>query len=141
MGSIADIKHVVILMQENRSFDEYFGTFPGATGLNDPGGVFDNLYGKDANQNDIKPFRMSTFTASGLERDNASHSWVDFQALFTGGKYNTPNRWARQGHESVVGYYAANDIPFHWELARTFVLCDHFFASALRPRQRIAFIS
>ena len=131
MGSIADIKHVVILMQENRSFDEYFGTFPGATGLNDPGGVFDNLYGKDANQNDIKPFRMSTFTASGLERDNASHSWVDFQALFTGGKYNTPNRWARQGHESVVGYYAANDIPFHWELARTFVLCDHFFASAL----------
>jgi len=69
------IKHVVILMQENRSFDEYFGTFPGAAGFQDPAGAFTDQYG-----NGILPFRMSTFTSSGLQRDGNGHDWDTFKA-------------------------------------------------------------
>jgi phospholipase C len=131
MGSIKDIKHVVILMQENRSFDEYFGTFPGATGFDDPNGAFANQFGPDGNGNDIKPFRMSTFTSSGLERDGNSHDWATFNKLFAGAKNGQQNLWNEPQAQSVMGYYAANDIPFHWDLAGAFALCDHYFASAL----------
>jgi phospholipase C len=131
MGSINDIKHVVILMQENRSFDEYFGTFPGATGFNDPNGVFANQFGPDSDGNDIKPFRMSTFTSSGLERDGNSHDWGTFNKLFAGVTSGQQNVWNEPQPQSVMGYYAANDIPFHWDLAGTFALCDHYFASVL----------
>ena len=67
MGDLSDIKHVVILTQENRSFDEYFGTFPGATGFSDPtaGGIF-NQPGFSVSPNGLTPYRMSTFTASGI---------------------------------------------------------------------------
>ena len=120
------IKHVVILMQENRSFDEYFGTFPGAAGFQDPAGAFTDQYG-----NGILPFRMSTFTSSGLQRDGNGHDWDTFQSLYGGATSGTPNNWGRQGVQSVIGYYAANDVPFHWDLARTFALCDRYYGSAL----------
>jgi phospholipase C len=123
---LEQISHVVILLQENRSFDEYFGTFPGAAGFQDPAGVFTNLYG-----NGILPFRMSTYTSRGLQRDGNGHDWDTFQSLYRGATSGTPNNWSRQGVQSVIGYYAANDVPFHWDLARTFALCDQYYGSAL----------
>ena len=136
MGSIADIKHVVILMQENRSFDEYFGTFPGATGWNDPEGVFGNQFGAGADGLDIKPFRKSTFTASGLEATTSQHNWDIFHALYNNGQ-NGQHLWAapagQTNDQSVISYHVANDIPFHWWLASTFALCDHYVCSVLGP--------
>jgi phospholipase C len=77
VGDLSDIKHVVILMQENRSFDEYFGTFPGATGFSDStaGGIF-NQPGFSASPGGLTPYRMSTFTASGLQRPGHGHDWT-----------------------------------------------------------------
>jgi phospholipase C len=137
MSGITDIKHVVILTQENRSFDEYFGTFPGAIGFGDPNGVFTQLYcpaegGADSPTNDIKPFRMSTFTSSGLRRYNSPHGWANMQGAYSALKNGTPYYWNQgAGTEAIIGYYAANDIAFHWSLASAFVLCDNYFASAL----------
>jgi phospholipase C len=139
MSNITNVKHVVTLMQENRSFDEYFGTFPGARGLSDPTGVFTNLYGPDPSLsaqmptiNDIKPFRMSTYTSIGLERPNDKHDWNTFQTLYNGGQVGQ-QIWqeTNSAPPSIVGYYAANDIPVHWALAGAFTLCDHYFGSAL----------
>jgi phospholipase C len=137
VGSIKDIKHVVILMQENRSFDEYFGTFPGATGFGDPNGNFANQYGPDQYGNDIKPFRMSTFTSTGLERDGCSHDWSTFHKLYNNGQ-SGQQLWQEspppnQAPKSIMGYYAANDIPFHWALGSTFALCDQYYGSVLGP--------
>jgi phospholipase C len=119
-----NLKHVIILMQENRSFDEYFGTFPGARGFSDPTGVFTNQY-----LNDILPFRMSTFSTSGLEVDGVGHDWNAFHVLAQG----NPNGWSAsaQNPPSVIGYYTANDLPFHWSLASNFMLCDQYYASVL----------
>jgi phospholipase C len=126
------IKHVVILVQENRSFDEYFGTFPGVAGFFDPPASFANQYGSG-----ILPFRMSTFSASGLESDICGHNWDTFHSLYSGGQ----NVWAQSAGgvpanpPSVLGYYAADDIPFHWALASAFTLCDNYFCSVLGPTE------
>ena len=142
MSNITDVNYVVILMQENRSFDEYFGTFPGATGFSDPAGTFSNLYGLDPSLaasmpaiNDIKPFRMSTFTSIGLQRPGDGHFFDTFQQLYNNGAVGqyiwqeapAPN----SASPSILGYYAADDIPVHWALASAFTLCDHYFGSAL----------
>jgi phospholipase C len=132
VDSIASIKHVVILMQENRSFDQYFGTFPGATGFSDPNFVL------EGSQRPCLPFRNSTFTSNAEQNYGDSHDWAAMHAAYV------PNEGCLPSDTVVVptatgsltiyhgyGYYAANDIPYHWLLASTFTLCDHWFASVL----------
>ena len=137
MGSIHDIKHVVILMQENRSFDEYFGTFPGASGFSDPVELFENQY-FDTTGAEIKPFRMSTFTTSGLQADYCIHNWNAFQKFYNNGQpgqglwsYPFAADVGGTNNPGVMAYYVANDIPFHWWLASTFALCDQYYCSTL----------
>lgn len=124
-GNIRDVQHVVILMQENRSFDEYFGGFPEATGLSDlPISFFNNQPGG------VPPFRLSTFTSTGEECPPTAHQWDDMHNDYAGGNMNG---WAGVNPEEpqIFGYYAADDIPYHWALAQTFALCDHYFCSVL----------
>jgi phospholipase C len=81
-GSLADIKHVVLLMQENRSFDHYFGTLAGVRGFNDPKvrklstgkSVF---YQPDAMSPDgyMLPFHLNTRTSSAQKIPSTSHAW------------------------------------------------------------------
>lgn len=143
MGSLSDIKHVVILMQENRSFDEYFGTFPGATGFSDGAadGIFDQQ-GFAIAPGGLTPYRMSTFTASGIQRPGHAHDWGAEHAFWNNQQINgwhqvPPNPYPNDPQygvdqtAAVMGYYAADDIPYHWALASKFALCDHYFCSAL----------
>jgi phospholipase C len=124
-GDIRDVQHVIILMQENRSFDEYFGTFPEATGFSDPINFFNQPGG-------VLPFRLSTFTSTGEECPNTAHLWDDMHNDYADGNMDG---WAEvnPGQPQVFGYYAADDIPYHWALAQAFALCDHYFCSALGP--------
>ncbi len=129
---IGSIKHVVILMQENRSFDEYFGTFPGATGFYDTSAaaIFNqpNYAGYPGG---LRPFRMSSFTASGIQRPGHAHDWNSMHTFWANGNMNG---WASATFGPVsahMAFYVADDIPYHWALASNFALCDHYFASAL----------
>jgi phospholipase C len=124
------IQHVVILMQENRSFDQYFGTFPGATGFGDP-----NF--PPAGTLPYLPFRASTFSTNGEAYHGDDHGWSAMHQA-----YSPPNGCFPDLMDSYnvvngicpgYGYAAANDIPYHWILASTFTLCDHWFASVLGP--------
>jgi phospholipase C len=122
---IEDIKHVVILMQENRSFDEYFGTFPGVSGFSDDSPLFRNPWPGS----NFFPFRLSTFTAQGEKCPGCNHDWNAMHADYAQGHMNG---WNTQGNPSaVLGFYVADDIPYHWALAQTFALCDHYFCSVL----------
>src|ERR1700729_267227 len=125
-------------MQENRSFDEYFGTFPGATGFSDAAAasIFSQP-GFPGATSGLTPYRMSTFTASGLQRPGHAHDWVSMHAYWN---HQQMNGWSQEPEAAqagvcptatVMGYYAADDIPYHWALASSFVLCDHYFGSAL----------
>src|SRR5580704_6853605 len=83
-GSLSDIKHVVILMQENRSFDHYFGTLPGVRGFGDPAAM-DLPTGKSvfyqpdsSNQNGyLLPFHLDTLNTGGQATPTTAHNWSD----------------------------------------------------------------
>jgi phospholipase C len=131
---MSGIEHVVVLMMENRSFDEYFGTFPGAAGFSDdtpsikqpwPGQQAGFLY----------PWRLSTFTTNALRAPVLTHDWITNHVAINVDAAGTPdNRGfyiSSRQDPCVMGCYLADDIPYFWALAQAFALCDHYFCSVL----------
>ncbi|MFF7731089.1 phosphocholine-specific phospholipase C [Streptomyces sp. NPDC008001] len=143
-GSLRDIEHVVLLMQENRSFDHYFGTLKGVRGFADPDAVkLPN--GKDVfHQPDEKnpagyllPFRLDTHKSSAQAIPTTSHAWSVQHEAWNGGKMD---RWMTAHRKAdganapyVMGYHTREDIPFQFALAEAFTLCDNYFCSVLGP--------
>jgi phospholipase C len=137
---------VVILCLENRSFDEYFGTFPGAIGFYDPdaGDVFSQP-GLTSDGSDLQPFRMSSFSTSSQWSPPMNHSWWPFVQEWNYGAMNgfstqapaadsavtLPDGTGYASGACVMGYYAANDIAYRWSLAQSFLLCDTYFTSQM----------
>ncbi len=136
-GSINDIEHVVFLMQENRSFDEYFGTFPGVRGFGDPNAI------KLPNGNSVfqqpdpthadgylLPFHMDTTTTSAQAVPGTDHSWQTQHSAWNNGAMDS---WVSAKGAQTMGYFKQADIPFHWALASAFTLCDAYHCSMLGP--------
>ncbi|MEP6983979.1 MAG: alkaline phosphatase family protein [Chloroflexota bacterium] len=123
------IKHFVFLMQENHSFDNYFGTYPGANGI--PADVcmpLDpfNTVSKDC----IKPFHASD---SDVLPDDPDHSTQTFLTQYNKGKmdgfvYALDQR--NQDGRLAMTYYDDRDLPYYWNIADRYVLFDNFFSSA-----------
>jgi phospholipase C len=122
------IRHVITLMQENHSFDNYFGTYPGADGISrrtcmpvDPGGP---------SRKCIRPFAIGAHAVDGL-----SDAAAVARAQFAGGRMNgfVSAIAAERGRMRplVMGHYDDHDIPFYWNVADDYVLFDRFFASAM----------
>jgi phospholipase C len=127
---------IVILCLENRSFDEYFGTFPGAVGLYDSAGsaIFQQTGFKSASGAQIPvllPFRASTFSWAGEWIPSLDHGWDHQTSAWASGQLSG---WS-SGNASLttMSYFASNDIPYHWQLAQNFLLCDNYFCSVLGP--------
>jgi phospholipase C len=144
LGSLSDIKHVVLLMQENRSFDHYFGTLSGVRGFSDPGALTLSTgrsvfyQPDDANPDGyLLPFRLDTRTTSAQAIPSTAHSWgVQHQAWNSGAM----DRWLSAHRKAdgangpyVMGYHTRVDIPFQFELAESFTICDNYFCSVLGP--------
>jgi len=144
-GSLADIEHFVFLMQENRSFDHYYGTMSGVNGFNTPTSVFQQkgyTPGKGPDPNGVLlPFRLDTTRGPTLDGDainDPTHNWGPQHQCWNGGamdqwvnvhvasegKYNGP---------ATMGYYTRKDIPIHYDLADAFTICDNYFCSVLGP--------
>jgi phospholipase C len=143
-SSLADVRHVVLLMQENRSFDHYFGTLSGVRGFADPQALELStgrsvFYQPDSVNPDgyVLPFHLDTRTTSAQAIPSTSHAWsVQHQAWNNGAM----DRWlpahrAADGANGpyVMGYYTRDDIPFQFALAETFTVCDNYFCSVLGP--------
>jgi len=136
-GSLRDIEHIVILMQENRSFDHYFGTMPGVRGFADPaairlpGGapVFRQPFPGHA-QGYLAPFHLDTRTTSAQATPGTDHSWPTQHLAWNNGKMD---QWVPAKGPFTMGYFTQADIPFQWALAQAFTLCDHYFCSVLGP--------
>lgn len=114
---IDKIQHVIWISQENRSFDSYFGTFPGADGF--PKGTC--LPVRPGAKRCIKPFHQ---TQQSLPCD-MSHEWVTAHAAYDHGLMDG-FVWA-EGSPNTMGYYDQRDIPNYWAYAKHFTLADHFF--------------
>jgi len=139
-GTIKDVEHVVILMQENRSFDHYFGRMPGVRGFSDPypaparaiagtgRSVLIQLDGTDPQgPRLISPFHLNTRQSFEYMRvEETPHSWPDAQAAWDHGRMD---RWPEAKHLHAMGYFDRSDIPFQYALAEAFTLCDAYHCS------------
>jgi phospholipase C len=136
-GSIEDVKHVVVLMQENRSFDHYFGTLSGVRGFDDPqamtlpGGdsVFRQPHPSRAD-GFMLPFRMDASKYNAQNAAGLPHDWGTAHTAINGG---ANNKWVTAKGERTMGYFTRADIPYQYALADAFTLCDGYHCSQAGP--------
>lgn len=144
-GTIQDVQHVVILMQENRSFDHYFGSMRGVRGFNDPRPV------RLANGNPIwyQPpvvTKTARYHSRGIADDaphvlpfyldpqrttehtkGGDHGWSSGHLSWNHGRYD---QWVNQKQDVItMGYLKRDDVSFHYALADAFTVCDSYFCS------------
>jgi phospholipase C len=137
------IEHVVFLMQENRSFDHYYGTYPGARGFDDhPHGKLGNFAqawpgGRDTT---LLPFHLDSKSGIGECTQDLDHGWPAEHSSWNKGTndafVSTHVQSNYQGPEHGVltmGYYRRQDIPFYYALADAFTLCDNYHCSVQGP--------
>uniref|UniRef100_UPI00196691F1 phosphocholine-specific phospholipase C n=1 Tax=Burkholderia sp. LMG 13014 TaxID=2709306 RepID=UPI00196691F1 len=130
-GTIKDVKHVVLLMMENRAFDSYFGTFKGVRGYGDrfavpsPNGrnVFYQTYTKPTPATTVTPYHLDASQGNAQRAGGTPHTWADAQAAWDHGRMN---RWPDAKTPLSMGYYDAAEVPFQRALADAFTLCDHY---------------
>jgi len=133
-GTIQDVKHIVILMQENRSFDHYFGTLRGVRGFGDrfplplASGKPVFFQPNPAGGPEIPPFRRDSRIANALIGSGTPHNFPDQQAAWNQGKMD---RWIQFKNQATMGYYLREDIPFQFALADAFTICDGYHCSIL----------
>ena len=129
-GTIADVKHVVILMQENRSFDHYFGTMRGVRGFGDrhpvPLASGKPVWHQSNGTVEVLPFHLDTAKTDALRVPGTPHSFADAQAAWAQGKFG---QWPRFKTDYSMGYYKREDIPFQFALAESFTICDAYHCS------------
>ncbi|AOR69497.1 phospholipase C, phosphocholine-specific [Burkholderia stabilis] len=136
-GTIRDVEHIVVFMQENRSFDHYFGHLRGVRGYNDrfpiplPNGK--PVWYQPSKADPAKPvlpFRLNTLTTSAQCVGDLDHSWYKTHAAIDGGRYD---QWPANKTDMTMGYHVREDIPFHYALADAFTVCDNYFCSLPGP--------
>jgi phospholipase C len=121
------IKHFIFVMQGGRTFDNYFGTYPGADGT--PAGTCQLRVLGQPRDGCVRPHPLDGGQTPPL---GASKTVIAQQ--YNHGKMNGfVAAFARQGRDGalVMGYYNRRDLPFYWNAAQRYVLFDHFFSSAL----------
>lgn len=137
-----DAEHIVILMQENRSFDHTYGTLRGVRGFNDPHAI------KLPNKNPVwlqtneagetyAPFRLNIKDTKITWMGSLPHGWTNQVDATNNGKHN---RWLEVKKSDnkeyasmplTMGYYTRDDIPFYYAMADAFTVCDQNFCSSL----------
>jgi phospholipase C len=136
-GDLSDVQHIVIFMQENRSFDHYYGSLRGVRGFGDrvpaplPGGTRDVWHQPYSGNTDgyLLPFRMDTSTTSAICASAPAMSYPVDTAIFNKGKFDAWNTARAAG--LGMGHFERADLPFYYALADAFTICDHYFAATL----------
>jgi phospholipase C len=153
--SLSDIKHVVILMQENRSFDHYFGTLSGVRGFSDPSvptqtvgartyPVFDQFGYRPGTGPDptgyMQPFHLLSNPPlqDGETTNDITHSWGPQHQSWNNGKLDSfmTAHLAADGAANgpvTMGYFTRSELAFYYALADAFTICDRYHCSVLGP--------
>lgn len=137
-----DAEHVVILMQENRSFDHCFGSLQGVRGFNDPRAIAlpdrkpvwlqTNAAGET-----YAPFRLNIKDSKVTWMGDLPHSRPSQVDAHNSGKYDKWLTAKRSGNKKysdmplTLGYYNRADLPFNYGMADAFTVCDQNFSSAM----------
>ena len=142
---LSKVKHIVIAMQENRSFDHYFGSIYGVRGFGDrtveplPNGR-PRWFQTDASNPDgyLLPYRLNTKITAAEAIPSMSHAWSIQHAAWNFGQMDNwlQAHMAADGPSTgpyTMGYFERADLPFQYALADAFTICDNYFCSMLGP--------
>jgi phospholipase C len=146
-SDIGAIDHVVFLMQENRSFDSYFGTYRGVRGFDDhaPGdpGIFAQPWAGNTTRpplGRLLPFHLDTTTMNAECTTDLTHEWGPQHECWSGGEmgafvqtHTAPQNEGPGNGVLTMGYYTRTDLPYYYALADAFTICDGYHCSVLGP--------
>jgi phospholipase C len=121
-ASAADpIQHIVVFFQENHTFDNYFGMFPGADGIS---GKTICLPQTPGSKVCVSPSHSSTLTPVDM-----NHDWNTAHEDYDGGKMDA--FVYSEGNPLTMSYFDQTDLPRYWKAAQNYVLCDRYFTSVM----------
>ena len=136
-GTIDDVEHIVILMQENRSFDHYFGSLRGVRGFGDPRAVTlpsgDPVWCQPrakSGEGFVWPFHPAAANLGLQFLEDLPHDWASTQVAWNQGKYD---RWLPAKGATTMAHLTRDDIPYHYALADAFTVCDAYHCSVMGP--------
>ena len=133
-GTLADVRHVVILMQENRSFDHYFGALNGVCGFGDPRPALlpngDAVWRQPSPDGVRLPFRPDLAQLGEQFLAGTPHDWPTTQRAWNQGR---SDQWIAAKGAQTMAHFTRADIPFHYALADAFTVCDAYHCSLLGP--------
>jgi phospholipase C len=139
-AKITDIDHVVILIQENRSFDHYFGSYRGVHGFADTSAAFQQPYPGSTSASPpgvLLPFHLDTIKTNAACIHDISHDWVPQHQSWDNGAMDgfVTSRLTINGNAAplAMGYYTRADLPYYYAIADAFTLCDNYFCSVMGP--------
>ncbi|MEO6982145.1 MAG: phospholipase C, phosphocholine-specific, partial [Edaphobacter sp.] len=134
--SLQDVEHIVILMQENRSFDHYYGTMSGVRGFRDritvPLSEGRTVWEQRSRSGGemVLPFHLDTAKTRAQCVKSLDHGWKSGHEAWNGGRYDG---WVDSKSALTMGHYKETDIPFQFALANAFTICDAYFCSLMGP--------
>ena len=139
-AKITDVEHVVILIQENRSFDHYFGSYRGVRGFSDQSAAFNQPYpGNTSNPpaGVLLPFHLATTQTNAACTHDITHDWIPQHQSWDNGAMDgfVASRLAINANDAVLsmGYYTRADLPYYYAVADAFTLCDNYCCSVIGP--------
>lgn len=119
---LSAIQNIVIVLQENHTFDNYFGTFPGADGIPSSGACLPEK--KGATSPCVSPFHSTVLTPVDM-----NHNWAAAHADYDNGKMD--GFVYTEGNKATMCYFEQGDIPRYWKAAQQYVLCEAFFTAVM----------
>jgi phospholipase C len=128
-GTLRDVRHVVIFMQENRSFDHYFGSLAGVRGFGDRAPVVftngNSTFYQPFSRSYVLPFHITTQCVEDLD-----HSWDGGHGVWRLGKWDS---WVGIKSTTTMSYYTRAELPYYYALADAYTICDAAFCSVMGP--------
>ncbi|MFI9722786.1 phosphocholine-specific phospholipase C [Streptomyces sp. NPDC052396] len=129
-GTLKDVEHIVVLMQENRSFDHYFGTLRGVRGFGDPRPVTlpsgKPVWHQSDGTKDVLPYHPDAKDLGMQFIEGLDHDWAGGHQAWNHGKYD---QWIPAKGPGTMAHLTRQDIPFHYALADSFTICDSYHCS------------
>lgn len=135
-GSLQDVEHIVVFMQENRAFDHYFGMLNGVRGFGDPrplrlpsGATAMAQPSTEHPDGHVLPFHGDSKISRSFLVDGSNQSHQDNIGILNHGRFDG---WGetRELHKRML-HYTAGDLPFYYALADAFTICDAYHCSTL----------
>ena len=124
---LTNVQHIVVFMQENRSFDHYFGAHKGVRGFGDRNALVFTNGNTDFYQPNgggyVLPFGPAPHCIAGTD-----HSWGPTHAAWNSGKWD---QWVPQKGTTTMAFYPRADLPYYYALADDYTICDNYFCSVM----------